>query len=139
MVDAMTTNKRYLASTCTAIAVGFVVSFPAACAPTATDAVVRSASVTPGTPTTDPRVGLGAGWMDAEEASWNMNLLANRPRPEGFYRPDDIGDMSFANSDMAFQGEYVIVGNYHGFKVYDVSDPGEPDAPHRGGLPRRAG
>jgi hypothetical protein len=74
----------------------------------------------------DPREGLRAGWMDAEEASWNMSLLATRPRPDGFYRADDIGDMALANSDLAFQENLVIVGNFHGFNVYDVSDPASP-------------
>jgi hypothetical protein len=27
----------------------------------------------------DPRIGLGAGWMDAEEASWNMELVDHSP------------------------------------------------------------
>jgi len=74
----------------------------------------------------DPRIGLGAGWMDAEEASWNMELLANVPRPDGFYDPDNVGNLNLANSDMAFQGDLVFVGNFHGFLIYDVSDPGNP-------------
>nr|MBA3895452.1 hypothetical protein [Gemmatimonadales bacterium] len=40
----------------------------------------------------DPRIGLGAGWMDAEEAASNLQLLVNRPRPEGFFNPTDPGD-----------------------------------------------
>jgi hypothetical protein len=74
----------------------------------------------------DPRIGLGAGWLDAEEASWNMELLANVPRPEGFYDPDNVGNLNLANSDLAFQGDLVFVGNFHGFMIYDVSDPGSP-------------
>ncbi|CAN5759764.1 hypothetical protein BH23ACT4_BH23ACT4_08420 [soil metagenome] len=74
-------------------------------------------------PDDDPRVGLGAGWFDAEEASWNMNLLTSITRPEGFYNPDNPRDVRFANTDMAFQGDLVFVGNYHGFNVYDASDP----------------
>lgn len=30
------------------------------------------------------------------------------------------------NSDLAFTGDHVIVGNYHGFAVYDISRPAEP-------------
>ena len=74
----------------------------------------------------DPRVGLAAGWMDAEEASWNMELLVNVPRPTGFYNPDDPGDSRFVNSDMAYQGDLVFVGNYNGINIYDVSDPADP-------------
>jgi hypothetical protein len=75
----------------------------------------------------DPRVGLGAGWMDAEEAAWNMNLLVNLPRPEGFYDPEapHTGG-GFTNSDMAFQGDLAFVGNYSGFNIYDISDPSSP-------------
>jgi hypothetical protein len=74
----------------------------------------------------DPREGLRGGWMDAEEAAWNLNLLANQPRPAGFFRSDDIGDMALANSDLAFQNDLVFVGNFHGFNIYDVSDPTNP-------------
>jgi hypothetical protein len=103
----------------------------AACAPPVTDAEVRPApqpSPAPAVETerADPREGLGAGWMDAEEAAWNMNLLANSPRPRGFFNPEDPGDGAFVNSDLAFQDDLVFVGNYHGFKVYDVSDPANP-------------
>jgi hypothetical protein len=74
----------------------------------------------------DPRVGLAAGWFDAEEASWNLDLLVNLPRPEGFYNPDDPGDSRFANTDLAFQEDLLFVGNYHGINIYDISDPAEP-------------
>ena len=29
----------------------------------------------------DPRIGLRAGWMDAETAAWNLRLVAQHPRP----------------------------------------------------------
>ena len=29
--------------------------------------------------------------------------------------------LSFANTDMAFAGDMMIVGNYHGFKIYDLA------------------
>ena len=35
----------------------------------------------------DPRVGLAPGVDDAGQASWNMALVATRPKPEGFYDP----------------------------------------------------
>ena len=37
--------------------------------------------------TTDPRVGLKAGFKDAGEASKNMERIANLPKPEGFFNP----------------------------------------------------
>ena len=35
----------------------------------------------------DPLVKLAAGFHDAGQASWNMALVATRPKPEGFYDP----------------------------------------------------
>ncbi|TVP73350.1 MAG: hypothetical protein EA352_12015 [Gemmatimonadales bacterium] len=77
-------------------------------------------------PDTDPRVGLAAGWKDAEEAAWNMRLLSSTARPDGFRNPDAPGDRRFSNTDLAFQGDLVFVGNYHGFTVWDISDPAAP-------------
>ena len=37
----------------------------------------------------DPRVQLASGFYDAGEAAWNMALVATRPKPEGFYDPDN--------------------------------------------------
>ncbi|MGH7477659.1 MAG: LVIVD repeat-containing protein [Longimicrobiales bacterium] len=74
----------------------------------------------------DPRVDLGAGFMDAEEAASNLELVAHRPRPEGFFNPEDPGDFGFSNTDLAFSGEYVFQGSYNGFQVWDISDPSSP-------------
>jgi len=35
----------------------------------------------------DPRVHLSAGFLDAGEAAWNLELVSSRPKPEGFYDP----------------------------------------------------
>src|SRR5690554_1807623 len=51
-------------------------------------------------PTPDPRVGLGAGLFDAEEAIWNLKLVSQTPSPEDF-----VGAM---NTDLAFKDNYVI-------------------------------
>jgi hypothetical protein len=74
----------------------------------------------------DPRVGLQPGWMDAGEAARNIELLAHRPRPAGFFNPADPGDGAFSNTDLAFRGNLVFIGNYHGIQVYDISDPSNP-------------
>jgi uncharacterized protein (DUF305 family) len=135
--------------------------------------------------TPDPRVGLAPGYLDAEEAAWNLDLVASVPRPAGFFSPmspagipvpeedeeegeeeaeaETEGDeemteeekeeaerleeaealresmieeakerarmtalFSFANTDLAFAGDRVVVGNYHGFNSYDISDPVSP-------------
>jgi hypothetical protein len=60
----------------------------------------------------DPRIGLGP----EGEAIWNLEHLANTPRPEGFA----------TNSDLAFGRDLLFLGNYNGFNIYDVSNPRSP-------------
>ena len=66
----------------------------------------------------DPRVGLEAGLFDAEEAIWNLNMVATVPPSENF--------IGVTNSDLAFKGNYVFQGNYNGIQIWDVSDPSTP-------------
>ena len=35
--------------------------------------------------------------------------------------------LSFANTDMAFADDVLVVGNYHGFNIYRLRDDGRPD------------
>ncbi|CAN5297494.1 hypothetical protein BH20GEM2_BH20GEM2_01530 [soil metagenome] len=74
----------------------------------------------------DPRIGLRPGWQDAGSAIRGMELVASRPRPEGFVNADDLGDILFANSDMAFRGNLLFMGSFHGFQIYDIADPANP-------------
>src|SRR2546423_9771538 len=69
-------------------------------------------------PSPDPRVGLKAGRYDAGQAQWNMKLVSNNPSPSPFD--------SSTNSDLAFYKSYVIQGNYDGYQVWDISNPGHP-------------
>ena len=118
--------------------------------------VVR-AQQSPAVPATkDPRVGLKAGFMDAGEASKNLQKVATLPKPEGFYDKDKpAGDptpperdpklppppppdpnappdprfanmLGFANSDLAFAGTHAFMGNFHGFNTYDVENGQRP-------------
>ena len=66
----------------------------------------------------DPRVGLGAGLFDAEEAIWNLTMLSTSVPPEAF--------VGVTNSDLAFKDHYAIQGNYNGVLIWDVSDPAAP-------------
>ena len=75
--------------------------------------------------TPDPRVGLRAGWMDAAQAAWNLRLVSTSA-PAAEFIPAEPGDFNYMNSDLAFQGHYVIQGNFRGFQVWDVSDPAHP-------------
>lgn len=69
-------------------------------------------------PTPDPRVGLGEGLFDAEQAIWNLEILSQTPPPEKF-----VGK---TNSDLAFQKNYAFQGNYNGVIIWDISDPKSP-------------
>ncbi|MFQ5747765.1 MAG: LVIVD repeat-containing protein [Gemmatimonadota bacterium] len=96
----------------------------AACAPSATTDATATGQVRPLTsasspaPDRDPREGLGAGLLDAEEAAWNLRVVSETPPPEAF--------VGVTNSDLAFTGHYAIQGNYNGFQVWDISDPASP-------------
>ena len=79
----------------------------------------------PGAPS-DPRPRLSAGYQNAEEAAWNLELVAHVPRPEGFFNPQDPGDFDFANTDMAFRGNFLFMGSYNGIQIFDISDPENP-------------
>jgi hypothetical protein len=74
----------------------------------------------------DARVGLKGGYQDAASAIKNMQLVSSRPRPEGLFNPTNIGDIFYANTDFAFRGNLVFLGNFAGFQVYDVSNPANP-------------
>ncbi|MEO7360656.1 MAG: hypothetical protein ABI120_10020 [Gemmatimonadaceae bacterium] len=69
-------------------------------------------------PALDPRVGLKAGLMDAEQAVSNMKVLASVASPPGF--------LGITNSDLSFMGKYAIQGNYNGPVIWDMSNPSKP-------------
>ena len=100
----------------------------------------------------DPRVGLKPGLYDAGEAASGMQHLSFVKKPRAFQlsstNPDDpavqkalallgVGDTSkmpkplqlviaqltFANSDFAFQGNHLFQGNFYGVNFYDISNP----------------
>ena len=82
--------------------------------------VAGAQATTPATSSTDPRVGLGAGWTDAKEAARNVVLVAHANKTTGFVDAK-MGDFATANSDLAFSGDYVFQGNFNGFQIWDVS------------------
>ena len=102
----------------------------------------------------DPRSGLKPGLDDAGEALWNLEHVGSLPRPPGFFDPANPGElashqlaarargeapeavaedderyplMSFSNTDMAFAGDILVAGNYHGFNVYRLDGAGLPE------------
>ena len=113
----------------------------------------------------DPRTGLKPGLRDAGIAASGMELVATRPRAEGFYDPKNPageampaerpagapapappvapappapgaaprpatppgpGALDFANSDIAFSGQRMVIGNFHGFNAYDIESVKSP-------------
>jgi hypothetical protein len=78
------------------------------------------------TASTDPRVGLKGGLTDAAFAAKGLELVANLPKPEGFIDPSGQHSLNFANSDLAFQGNHVFLGNFSGFNIYDVENTRKP-------------
>jgi hypothetical protein len=74
----------------------------------------------------DPRFGLSAGLTNAGTANLGVDLLANVPKPAGFFDPANPGNFGFVTSDMALQGNHVFVGNFNGFLIYDISNPASP-------------
>jgi hypothetical protein len=35
--------------------------------------------------------------------------------------------LSFSNTDLLFSGDALVAGNYHGFNIYDISNPASPE------------
>jgi hypothetical protein len=102
----------------------------------------------------DPRAKLSPGWFDAGEAAFGMKHLLLLKKPDAFQLgtsdTDDpkvkktlgmlgfgdtsqipksqqlvIAQLAFANSDLAFQGNHLFMGNFYGVNIYDISNPAQ--------------
>jgi hypothetical protein len=99
----------------------------------------------------DPRTKLKAGVYDAEEAAFGIKHISLLKKPQAFdigvdpnspmvgkalkalgIPPDapippamkmSFAPLAFANSDIAFQGNKLFLGNFYGFNIYDISNP----------------
>ncbi|MCO5332499.1 MAG: hypothetical protein M9893_00525 [Pyrinomonadaceae bacterium] len=99
----------------------------------------------------DPRAKLKAGLFDAGEAAFGIKHLTLLKKPAAFdvgtdpnspmmgkaltalgIPPDakipeamklSFAPLAFANSDIAFQGKHLFLGNFYGINIYDISDP----------------
>ena len=100
----------------------------------------------------DPRAKLTPGLYDAGETSMGLSHLLLFKKPDAFQlgtsEADDpkvqktiaqlgigsaakmskplqlvIAQLAFANSDLAFQGNYLFQGNFYGLNIYDISNP----------------
>src|SRR5688572_4124210 len=50
-------------------------------------AVLTASAQQPAPNPKDPRIGLKPGFRDGGQAAWNMELVANLPKPDGFFDP----------------------------------------------------
>src|ERR1041385_7746084 len=101
----------------------------------------------------DPRAKLTPGFFNAGETSMGLKHILLVKKPAAFQlsadNPDDpnvqkalgqtgspaqmaklpkgvqlvIAQLSFANSDLAFQGNHLFQGNFYGLNIYDISNP----------------
>jgi hypothetical protein len=105
-----------------------------------------------GSDANDPRARLAPGMYDAAEAAMGLRHVMLIKKPDAFQlgssNPDDpkvqrtlgllgmgdptkmpkpmqvvIAQLAFANSDLAFQGNHLFQGNFHGVNIYDISNP----------------
>src|ERR1700683_1697460 len=96
----------------------------------------------PRAPADDPRIGLKPGLYDAGEAASGLERLASLSKPPGFSAdnnatassspapPSTPGQpprlqLGSTNSDLAFSGNHLFVGNYNGINTYDIDNPKE--------------
>ena len=105
-----------------------------------------------GSDANDPRAKLSPGMYDAGEAALGMKHVMLVKKPDAFQLGSDDPDnpkvqktlgllgagdtskmpkplqlvmaqLAFANSDLAFQGNHLFMGNFYGVSIYDISDP----------------
>ena len=76
--------------------------------------------------TTDPRVGLKAGLTDAGVAARNIRLVSHSPKSNIFEGDGGPRGLTYANSDLAFAGNFVYQGNFSGFQIWDIANPAAP-------------
>ena len=72
---------------------------------------------------TDPRNGLKPGLHDAGIAIAGMTLVSTTGKAAPF---DSVRGLTFVNSDLAFRGNHIFMGNFAGFTIYDVSNASKP-------------
>jgi hypothetical protein len=116
------------------------------CALCAAQTNASSVYTNPRAASSDPRVGLKGGLYDAGEAASGLERLASLPKPPGFApgepstpppppppppatttgeaHPPQPPPVQYGstNSDLAFSGNHLFVGNYNGINFYDIDN-----------------
>ncbi|HEX9930475.1 MAG TPA: hypothetical protein VGB02_18200 [Pyrinomonadaceae bacterium] len=105
-----------------------------------------------GSDASDPRAKLSPGLYDAGEAAMGIKHLMLLKKPDAFQLGSNdpnspkvketlgsfgindpsmipesarmgLAQLAFANSDLAFQGNHLFMGNFYGVNIYDISSP----------------
>lgn len=105
-----------------------------------------------GSDASDPRFNLKPGLYDAGEISKGLRHIQLLKKPDAFQLGSDDADdpkvkttlgsigmpdtpmipkpvklvmaqLAFANSDLAFKGKYLFMGNFYDVNIYDIADP----------------
>ena len=108
-----------------------------------------------GSDANDPRSKLTPGLYDAGETALGLKHVGLIKKPDAFQLGTDnvddpkvkkmlgsigisdpgqmpkpfqlmLAQLAFANSDIAFQGNHLFMGNFYGMSIYDISDPSNP-------------
>ena len=64
---------------------------------------------------------------EEQEEALEREETSKANRQEGKEREADSALFNFANTDMAFTKDVAIVGNYHGFNIYNIKKPESPE------------
>jgi len=148
------TLRRYSSRFRAAFALAASLTVPAICTaqrgpqPDPTKALPPSVYSNPRSGPDDPRIGLKPGLYDAGEAIAGLQKVASLPKPPGF-APDPHSteppappappagapggrggrgptlNTGSVNSDLAFIGNHLFVGNYNGINFYDIDNPAQ--------------
>ncbi|HEX3868389.1 MAG TPA: hypothetical protein VHV78_16615, partial [Gemmatimonadaceae bacterium] len=89
-----------------------------------TSLIAVSAALAQTSTMNDPRVGLKAGLHDAAEAAKNMALVSHTNKADSLNLT--LAGLTYANSDLAFKGNYVYQGNFSGFEIWNIGNPSHP-------------
>ena len=111
----------------------------------------------------DPRIGLKGGLYDAGEAIFGLERMTSLPKPTGFAPGDSVvvpaalptlppapgepappppgppGQYGSTNSDLAFSGNHLFVGNYNGINTTTSTIPAKSNCRMSTHVPRRPG
>jgi hypothetical protein len=133
------------------IAMLFVLCFAAGIFAQGTEPAPKLPPGMKGSNASDPRTSLKSGVYDAGEAAFGIKHVTLLKKPAAFDVGTDpnspmvekalralgvpagapippamkmsFAPLAFANSDIAFQGNRLFLGNFYGFNIYDISNP----------------